>query len=206
MLQPCLPDTGALFVVSGPSGVGKSTLLRAAMARIPGLSFSVSATTRPPRPGEVDGVDYRFLSAEQFHQLVNGNAFLEHATVYDRSYGTLREPTESALAAGQSLILDVDVQGARAVKLAMSTAVLVYILPPDLPTLERRLRGRQTDSEETIRRRMDQVGQQLEAVGEFDYLVVNDHLETAQATFEGILLGELCRSSRNPGLVSRFQP
>lgn len=195
------PDRGVLFVVSGPSGVGKSTLVKRAMATIPGLHFSVSATTRPARVGERDGVDYHFVDADRFGRLVEEGAFLEHATVYDRSYGTLAAPTEAALASGDSLILDIDVQGAAQVRAAMPDAVHVFVLPPKVAVLEQRLRARGTDDETTIRRRMTQVGEQLRGCVAFDYVVVNDALDTASATFTGILLSEMSRLTRRRRLV-----
>lgn len=198
------PDRGALFVVSGPSGVGKSTLLKGAMSRIPGLAFSVSATTRGPRTGEVDGVDYHFLDDARFAELVESDAFIEYADVYDRRYGTLRAPTEAALAAGNSLILDIDVQGARNVRRRLPEAVHLMVIPPDTESLERRLRRRGTDSEEVIARRMALLAGQLGAVGEFDYLVMNDDLSTAHAAFQAVIIAELSRRSRRDGWVETF--
>lgn len=204
MLAVHRPDRGVLFVVSGASGVGKSTLLRAAMAKIPGLAFSVSATTRSPRRGEVDGVDYHFVDDARFLDLIAQDAFVEHAQVYDRRYGTLVEPTEAALAAGNSLILDIDVQGAAVVRERLPEAVHVMILPPSIEVLEARLRSRGTDSDEVIARRMELVQEQIGALGSFDYLVMNDDLEAAHATFQGILLAEMSRSSRRETWVRQF--
>lgn len=197
------PDTGALFVVTGPSGVGKSTLVKYAMARIPGLAFSVSATTRAPRAGERDGVDYHFVDRARFDELLAEDAFLEHATVYGRSYGTLRAPTEAALSAGSSLILDIDVQGAEQVRTRMSGAVFVFVLPPSVAALEARLRARATDSEAIIAGRMAGVAEQLAGCGAFDYLVLNDDLQTARATFSAVLLAELSRRVRRGSWVER---
>lgn len=190
------PDRGVLFVVTGPSGVGKSTLISQAMARIPGLAFSCSATTRAPRPGEVDGVHYHFLTPAAFAEKVAADEFLERATVYDRSYGTLRAPTMAALDRGDSLILDIDAQGADQVRSRMPDAVHVFVAPPSLATLEDRLRARGTESEAVIRSRMEQVAQQVVCVRAFDYLVRNDDLRTACAVFEGILLAEMSRITR----------
>ena len=198
------PDKGVLFVITGPSGVGKSTLIRASMARIPQLRFSVSATTRDIRKGEHDGVDYRFLARADFDKRVAAGDFLEHATVYDRSYGTLRQPTAQALSTGASLILDIDAQGAAQVRKAGLPHVSIFLLPPSLDALERRLRARGTDNDEIIACRMAQVGQQIEACGAFDYLVVNDHLSTAQATLDGILLAEMSRRNRRESLVQEM--
>ena len=196
------PDRGALFVVSGPSGVGKSTLVKAAMDEVPGLEFSVSATTRSPRPGEVDGREYHFLGPEGFAERVDAGDFLEHATVYDRSYGTLRAPVEAAMAEGRSILLDIDVQGALLVKARLPECIRIYVLPPALGVLEERLRSRGT-SEAELSRRMDQVGEQLRGAPEFDYVVVNDDLDTARTVFAGIFVAELSRRERRMRAVNR---
>jgi guanylate kinase len=195
------PDRGALFVVTGPSGVGKSTLIRAARQVVPDLDFSVSATTRAPRPGESDGVDYHFLDAARFDALVAEGAFLEHAGVYDRRYGTLRAPVEAALSAGRSIVLDIDVAGHRQVRRSGLSATHIMLLPPSLPALEARLRARGTEDDATIARRMAQVQGQLADVADYDYVVVNDHLQTAHQVFQGILLATLSRTDRRPGLL-----
>lgn len=196
------PDQGVLFVITGPSGVGKSTLIKGLMERVPGLEFSVSATTRAPRDGEVDGRDYHFLSAEDFAHRVERAAFLEYATVYDRSYGTLRAPVEAAVAEGRSVVLDIDVQGARQVKERYPACVRVFILPPSVGTLATRLRGRGTE-EAVIARRMSQVEEQLRGAPEFDFVVVNDDLSAARAVFEGIFLAELSRVARRRSRIER---
>lgn len=198
------PDRGVLFVVSGPSGVGKSTLLREILERVPGLSFSVSATTRAPRPGEQDGVDYHFLERDAFVDRVTGGAFLEYAEVYDRMYGTLARPTEDALAAGDSLVLDIDVLGARQIRVSKPEAVHIMIVPPSVQELEARLRARATDDEAVIARRMELVDGQLGALGEYDHVVVNDDRVTARETLLGIFLAEMCRTSRMSTWVRRF--
>jgi guanylate kinase len=202
MLKLERPDQGALFVVSGPSGVGKTTLVQAALARVPGLEFSVSATTRAPRPGEVDGREYHFLTPEAFAERVREAQFLEHATVYDRSYGTLRAPVVDAIRDGRSVLLDIDVQGARQVKERFPECVRIFLMPPSIGVLEDRLRKRGTD-ETILRRRMAQVGEQLLGAPSFDYVVVNDHLETSTAVFEGIFLAELSRVARRRAAVER---
>lgn len=204
MLAIAPPDRGLLLVVTGPSGVGKSTLIKRALRRVPGLAFSASATTRKPRAGEVDGVDYRFLDQTAFDGLVAEGAFLEFAQVYDRSYGTLRAPTERAMAAGRSIVLDIDVQGAKQVRDSLPEAVHIFIAPPDIPTLEARLRARNTDDEATICRRMTQVSFQLRGIGAYDYVVVNDDLTVAQTVFEAILLAEMARVSRRVSVVQAF--
>lgn len=197
------PDVGALFVLTGPSGVGKSTLITQLMREVPGLAFSASATTRPPRPGEVDGVDYHFLDLASFEARVQAGEFLEHAAVYDRRYGTLRAPVERALTAGSSVILDIDLQGARQVRAASPEAVFIAITPPSIRMLDSRLRARGTESDEVIARRMRAVAAQLAGVGEYDYIVENDDLETAAAVLRGIFLAELSRVARRAGVVNR---
>jgi guanylate kinase len=197
------PDEGVLFIVSGPSGVGKSTLVRAALDRVPGLVFSVSATTRPPREGERDGVDYRFVSPEQFERWVQEDAFLEHATVYGRRYGTLRTATQQVLGDGISVLLDIDVQGAAQVRARRPDAVSVFILPPALASLADRLRSRGTD-ERTVQTRMSQSGEQLIRCAEYDYVVVNAELDAACDAFCSILLAETFRRERRMRAVRQM--
>ncbi len=198
------PDRGALFVVSGPSGVGKSTLVREALARYPQIRFSVSATTRLPRPGEEHGVHYRFVEDAQFSTWVEAGAFLEHATVYDRRYGTLLAPTQEALSGGTSLLLDIDVQGARQVRARMPSAVLVFVAPPSLRALEARLRARGSEDEAAIARRMELAAEQLRGCPEYDYVLINDELDVAQRTFEAVVVAELTKVERRPHQVERL--
>lgn len=198
------PDRGALFVVSGASGTGKTTLVKEALRRMPGLGFSVSATTRAPRKGEVDGRDYHFVDRPTFEAMVEKAELLEWAEVYGNMYGTPRAPVREALERGESFLLDIDVQGARQVRRSMPDAVSIFLLPPDLATIEARLRARSTDSEEVIAKRMAEARLQLEGAAEADYLVVNDDLETAHDTLQAILVAELSRRSRRPGLVEHF--
>ena len=200
------PDRGALFVVSGASGTGKTTLVREALRRMPRLGFSVSATTRAARKDEVDGRDYHFVDRARFDGLVAQGQLLEWAEVYGNRYGTPRQPVMDAIERGDSILLDIDVQGARQVRRALPEAVEIFLLPPDLATIEARLRLRSTDSEETIGRRIAEARQQLEGAAEADYLVVNDDLESAHDQLQAILVAELCRRERRPGLTARFLP
>ena len=197
-----LPDRGVLFVISGPSGVGKSTLVKAALARIPGLSFSVSATTRAPRPGEQDGREYHFVTRDQFDKKVAEGAFLEHAVVYDHRYGTLRSEVESALSRGRSLVLDIDVQGSRQIRERMPEAVHLFILPPSISALEQRLRSR-GDDPAVVERRMKQAHHQLLWSSSYDYIVVNDDLTAAHAALQGVLLAQMSRTSRRKSALDR---
>jgi len=171
------------------------------MRRIAGLEFSVSATTRPARAGEHDGQDSHFLAKGRFLELVEQGAFLEHAQVYDNFYGTLREPTETCMSEGASLILDIDVQGARAVRASMPDSVSVMILPPGAESLVERLTARGTDSQAVIDARMKQIVAQIEGAQDVDYVLTNDVLETAQTIFESILIAELSRRQRRRNLV-----
>ena len=171
---------GTLFIISGPSGVGKGTLCKAIMD-IGGLSFSVSCTTRPPRIGEVDGVDYRFLSLEEFNERLEKSLFLEHASVHGNMYGTLLSDVESTLGSGRDIILEIDVQGAFQVKKKVD-CISIFILPPSLKVLEDRLRGRRTDSDEKIRLRLKNAEYEISRSSEFDHRIVNDSL--AQTVFD----------------------
>ena len=173
-----------VMVLSGPSGAGKSTFVAGLLQAFPELRFSVSATTRPRRPHEVDGRDYHFLAAAEFERRVTAGAFLEHAQVHGERYGTLESEVASTLDQGASVLLDVDVQGGVSVKRRMPDAVLVFILPPSLQVLEQRLRQRGTEAEETIRRRLQRAPDEIRCLPEYDYVVVNDTLaETREALF-----------------------
>lgn len=198
------PDRGALFVVTGASGTGKTTLVREALRVIPGLGWSVSKTTRPPRAGEVDGSDYHFVSRADFEASLARGELLEWAEVYGNGYGTPRAPVEQALARGHSILLEIDAQGARQVRAALPEAVLVFILPPSLAELEARLRARSTDSEAVIQRRLAEASLQLRACGDFDYLLVNRSLKSAHDQFQAILVAELRRRSRLSSLVALY--
>lgn len=190
------PDLGALFVVSGPSGSGKTTLLREAFRVIPGLEFSVSATTRGARVGEVDGRDYHFVTHPRFQELVQTGALLETAEVYGNFYGTPRAPVEKAIAEGRSIVLDIDVQGARQVRRAYPGAITVFILPPNLAAIEARLRTRGLDDDAMVRRRIREADEQLAGAGEYDYFVMNDDLSVAHTQLQSILVAELLRRTR----------
>jgi guanylate kinase len=190
------PDVGALFVVSGASGSGKTTLLQAAFKSIPGLEFSVSATTRAARDGERSGVDYHFVDRPAFLNLLDSHALLEHAEVYGNFYGTPRKPVDDALAEGRSIVLDIDVQGAAQVRRAHPEAVSVFILPPNLGAIEARLRARGLDDDAIIARRVREAAEQLREAGEYDYFVMNDDLSSAHAQFQAVLVAELLRRTR----------
>lgn len=180
-----------VFVITGPSGVGKGTLIRGLIERRPELELSVSATTRAPRPGEEDGVDYHFLTREEFDRRVEAGDFVEHADYAGRSYGTLRSELDRRVQAGAPVVLEIEVQGARQVRAAMPEAVQVFIAPPSREALRTRLIGRGTDDTEEVERRLHVAEQELEAQPEFGYVVVNDRLEDALEELTGIVAGEL---------------
>jgi len=179
--------SGTLFIVSAPSGAGKSSLEKALLQRVDGIERSISHTTRPPRPGERDGVDYHFVSREDFERMVARGEFLEYATVFDNMYGSLRSLVEEKLRAGIDVIMDMDWQGARQVREAMPDVVTIFILPPSLEELRRRLEGRGQDSEEVIQRRMRKARDEIAHYVEYDYLVVNDDFDTAARQLEHIV-------------------
>jgi guanylate kinase len=180
-----------VFVITGPSGVGKGTLISKLLERVPSLELSISATTREPREGEVDGRDYHFLSATEFDRRVGAEDFLEFATYSGHRYGTLRSEVERRLAAGHSVVLEIEVQGARQVRAAMRESVQVFIAPPEPEQLRRRLEGRGTDSPEAIDARLEVAKQELAAQDEFAYRVVNDDLDQAAEKLEEIVRTEL---------------
>jgi len=168
-----------VFVITGPSGVGKGTLIRSLRERLPELALSVSATTRPPRPGEVHGVDYHFLSEADFQRRVDAGEFVEHATYSGRRYGTLRSELEKRTSEGRPVVLEIEVQGARQVREAMPEALQVFIAPPSTEALRARLVGRGTDDPEQVEARLRTAERELEAQHEFGHVVVNDRLEDA---------------------------
>ncbi len=178
-------------MITGPSGVGKGTLIRGLIARVPELELSVSATTREPRPGERPGVDYHFLPPEEFDEHVSAGHFVEHATYSGNRYGTLRLELEQRLALGVPVVLEIEVQGARQVRTAMPDAVAVFIVPPSRDALRARLVGRGTDSADQVDERMRTADRELEAQPEFGHVVVNDRLEEATDELERIVRGAL---------------
>jgi len=183
---------GRLYVISGPSGTGKGTVCRELLKEI-GNEFSVSMTTRGPREGEIDGKDYYFVTREVFLEHIEAGNFLEHATVFDNLYGTPKDMVINRLERGRNVILDIDVQGGLQVKKAMPEAVLIFILPPSLAELRRRLEGRGTETKEKIESRLGQALNEIKLIGEYDYYVVNDDIEEAVALTKSIMAAEAAR-------------
>ena len=180
-----------VFVITGPSGVGKGTLIKQLLQRIPSLELSISATTREPRQGEVNGRDYHFLSAPEFERRVAEKDFLEFAAYSGNHYGTLRSEVEGRLAAGHSVVLEIEVQGAQQVRAAKPDSVQIFIAPPDPSVLRERLRSRGTDSAAAIDSRLEVADRELAAQGDFAHLIVNDDLAQAVDELEGIVRAEV---------------
>ena len=190
--------SGTLLVISAPSGAGKTTLLKRIMAEVPNLGFSVSHTTRPPRPGEQNGVDYHFVSREEFLAMRAAGAFLESAEVHTNLYGTSKQAVAEKIASGVDVFLDIDVQGARQIKAAGDpAAVFLFVAPPSWPELEKRLRGRGTESAETVQVRLANARKEMTEAHWYDYLVVNDDLAAATEMLKAVILAERCRGRRN---------
>ena len=193
---------GLMFVLSSPSGAGKTTLSRLLLERVPGLKMSVSATTRAMRPGEVDGRDYLFVDKPRFEAMVKGNELLEWANVFDNRYGTPRAPVETALSAGQDVLFDIDWQGTQQLReKARADVVSVFILPPSAGDLEKRLHSRAQDSDEVIRKRMSRASHEMSHWAEYDYIVINRNVDEAFAEVQSILKAERLKRERRIGLV-----
>lgn len=188
--------SGMLYIVSAPSGAGKTSLVKALIEQLDGIEVSVSHTTRAMRPGEVDGTHYHFVTEQKFLEKVGQGEFLEHAQVFDNFYGTSRLTVEERLAQGFDVILEIDWQGAAQVRKQMPESLSIFILPPSREELDRRLRGRGQDSEEIIARRMQDAVNEMSHYPEFDYLVINDDFEQALAELKAIVIGNRMRLDR----------
>jgi len=185
-----------VFIISAPSGSGKSTLVHRLLETIPGLNFSISYTTRPPRPTEVNGVDYNFISKQEFEERLERSEFLEYALVFGNYYGTNRCSLEAATHEGKDLVLDIDVQGARQLKVAIPEAISIFVLPPSREVLEQRLRARSQDSEEVIQRRLRGAAEEVRNYTQYDYVLINRELEEASARLAAIVRAERLRKAR----------
>jgi len=196
-----MSSSGLLFVVSAPSGTGKTTVVEQLVKIVPTLEMSRSYTSRPPRSNERDGVDYNFVSRQEFEDRIAAGDFLEHADVFGNYYGTGKAETEARLASGRDLVLVIDVQGARQVR-ERATGVGVFMLPPSFQVLEHRLRNRSQDPEAAIQRRLATARNEVSAVSEYDYVVINDELDRCVAELRGIVLAERARRDRRLGLIA----
>jgi guanylate kinase len=200
--NPEISRRGLMLVLSSPSGAGKTAISRALLQSEPRLTLSVSATTRPMRTGEVDGVDYMFVDGAAFSRMIDDDAFLEHATVFDHKYGTPRGPVDAALAGGQDVLFDVDWQGAQELReRSRHDLVSVFILPPSMAELEQRLKGRGQDSDDVVAGRMERGPDEIGHWQEYDYIVVNQDLDDSVAKVRTILHAERLRRDRQLGLV-----
>lgn len=200
-MDTTLQRRGLMFVLSSPSGAGKTTITRALLNNNPNLEISISATTRPRRPGEVDGQDYYFVDIPQFNAMVDNGEMLEHAKVFGNYYGTPKQPVEEALNRGNDIIFDIDWQGTQRLReIARDDLVTVFILPPNAKELERRLRSRAQDSEEAIRVRMDKAADEMTHYSEYDYVLINNNVDLAIAQAQNILDSERLKRHRLVGL------
>jgi guanylate kinase len=199
--MPTIPRRGLMFVLSSPSGAGKTTLARALLDSDPSISMSVSVTTRPKRPGEVEGKDYRFIDKGEFDRLVATSALLEHAKVFDNFYGTPRKPVEDAMAQGRDVLFDIDWQGTQQlVSTAPNDLVRVFILPPTMQALERRLQMRAQDTAEVVARRMARAADEMSHWAEYDYVLINNDIDQSLSHVRAILQAERLRRQRQVGL------
>lgn len=188
---------GSLFIITGPSGAGKGSVLSRVLPSLENVFLSVSATTRKPRPGEEDGVNYYFISRERFDEMVERGELLEHAEYVGNCYGTPEGPVNRRLEDGQDVILEIEVQGALIVKEKRPDAVLVFIVPPSFDILERRLRNRGTEAEEVVEKRLQKARAECAHIDDYDFIVVNDLLDDAVRDLSAIITAERCRSSKN---------
>jgi guanylate kinase len=195
---------GLLFVVSAPSGTGKTTVVEQLVQVVPDLALSRSYTSRAIRPGEIDGIDYNFVTRTRFEGMVDANAFLEWADVFGNLYGTCAEDAERELAGGRDLVLVIDVQGARQVRRRCADTVGVFVMPPSFEVLEQRLRGRSKDSEDAMQRRLQTARDEVAAFMEYDYVVVNDELEACVDRLRSIVLAERARLRCMHGVANRI--
>jgi guanylate kinase len=186
---------GRIFVVSGPSGSGKSTLIREVRQKVPDLGYSISHTSRPPRGKEKNGLEYHFVTKENFQKMIDHGDFVEWAEVYQDFYGTSVSSLKSQITLGLDVIMDIDAQGARNIKDHFKDAILIYVLPPSLETLEKRLRERGTDDEKAIRTRLKKAAKEIKNCVSYDYILFNDKLDQAVDEMKSILIAGRCRKS-----------
>ena len=197
-------EKGLLIVLSGPSGAGKSTVVKKLMQQRGNIHFSVSYTTRAPRNEDVDGVTYNFVDRTEFERMIQANEFLEYAEYSGNYYGTSLKVIEEKQAAGIDVLLDIEVQGAANVRAKCPDAILVFTIPPTYVELERRLRGRKTDDEEMIRKRLNRALEEIREIPKYDYLVVNDQVDNAVAELDAIMSAAACRVSARQEMIDSF--
>jgi len=200
-----MENKGLLIVISGPSGAGKGTICKAYLQRHPETMLSISATTRSPRPGEIDGVNYFFKTKEEFEKIIEEGGFLEYAEVYGHYYGTPKAFVRENLMAGKDVILEIDIQGALQVKERFEEGVFIFIVPPSMKELKERIVKRGTEDPETIFRRFKSAYQELNFITRYNYVVINDAVEKAVQKIEAIIIAEKCRVDRNKGLYLALQ-
>lgn len=194
---------GQLYVISGPSGVGKSTIVQGLRTEVEGLAYSISYTSRKPREKEIDGVNYHFVDRKTFERMIQEDAFAEWAEVYDALYGTSLESIRTQTSQGLDVLMDVDSQGAGSIKKHLDKSVLIYILPPSLEILEERLRGRGTDAEEVIRARFEKAVKEIKNCVNYDYIIINEDIDKAVEEAASIILSERARKSERLPLVEK---
>lgn len=200
-----ITNRGSLVVLSGFSGVGKGTVLKTMMGRYDNYAYSVSATTRSPREGEVEGKDYFFKSAEEFESMIRDGKLLEYARYVDHYYGTPRDYVEKQMDLGRNVILEIEVQGALNIKKMVPDSVLIYMLPPDAATLKQRLTGRGTESEEVISGRLKAAAQEAKSISCYDYVIVNDDADRCADRLHSLICSQRYRTSRNLGFIGEIQ-
>jgi len=189
-------NRGIPFIISGPSGAGKTTLYKLALEKIPNVRHSVSYTTRPPRPGDVDGLDYNFVTEEVFNEMIEAKEFIEHAHIHGNRYGTARADLDGLLSSGSHVLLEIDVQGAQSMRKTLEAGVYVFIAPPSMEVCEQRLSSRGKDSPEVIARRVDAAMEEINHAPAYDYIIINDRLEEAFEGLKAIITAEASRSAR----------
>ncbi len=197
-------NKGLLIVVSGPSGAGKGTICKALLKNDENIEISVSATTRKPRTGEIDGINYFFHEKDEFQNMIANSDFLEYAEVYGNYYGTPRKPVEEKLNQGKDVLLEIDIQGALNVKKIFPDGVFIFILPPSMKELKNRIVGRGTETEEAINKRFKSAYDELKYAFKYDYVVINDKVDLAAKKVEAILVAEKCRVSRKAGIIKQL--
>jgi len=203
-MKVLLPKKGKLFVITAPSGTGKTTIIDIIRKKVEGIGYSVSHTTRPPRRGEVNGVHYCFVAREDFEKMIEAHEFVEWAIVYDHLYGTPVSSVESTLSSGKDLLLDLDIQGAQEIKKQFPEATLIFILPPSLKILHERLKRRSAQDDTNIALRMEKTVEEIKKCRDYDFLIINDDLNQAAREVEAIIVAQRARTERRFPLVQEI--